>query len=260
MHTNLHTNLRRFALIICLIGFAIFPAHAADKIGIVLMHGKQGHPDRLSSLAGALSSAGYLIDTPEMCWSRNRGYDRPYLDCLSQINASISRLKSRGATAIVVAGHSLGGNAALGYAARNNGLKGVIALAPAHNPERWSGRPAIAKSVASAKAMVAAGKGDSRASFTDLNHGKEFSIQAPAKIYLSFFDPNGPAVIPANTSRVKAPLLWVAGSSDPTQSSGPGYAFAKASNPKNKYVAVSADHMGTIGASHATMITWLKDL
>ena len=232
---------------------------AAQKIGVVLMHGKGGLPNQMVPLADALSAAGYLTENPEMCWSRNRNYDRPYLDCLGAIDSAAARLRARGATAIVVAGMSLGGNAALAYGARHGEIKAVVAIAAAHNPERLINRPSIQKSVAEARQMVSSGRGDSRATFTDVNHGKEFTIQTTARIYLSFFDPGGPAATPPNTARVKAPLLWVAGTSDPTQQ-GPGYAFAKASNPKNKYVTVPADHMGTLRFSHDAVLAWLRTL
>src|SRR5579862_4100985 len=100
------------------------------KTGIVLMHGKQGGPNQeeLGGLHAALENAGYLVDMPEMCWSGSRIYDESYLDCFADIDAAIARLKAQGATQIVVAGHSLGGNAALGYGARHGGLKGIIAI------------------------------------------------------------------------------------------------------------------------------------
>ena len=57
--------------------------------------------------ARSSKSAGYLVDTPEMCWSRRRIYDRPFLDCLTEIDSAIGRLKGRGAGTIVSAGSSL---------------------------------------------------------------------------------------------------------------------------------------------------------
>jgi hypothetical protein len=77
--------------------------------------------------------------------------------------------------------------------------------------------PQIAQSVAEAQAMVASGRGDERASFTDGNIRGLFPINTAAAIDLSFFDPAGPANIPDNTSRLRAPLLWVAGTADRSQ-------------------------------------------
>src|SRR3984893_1594170 len=117
--------------------------------------------------ARSSKSAGYLVDTPAMCWSRRRIYDRPFLDCLTEIDSAIGRLKGRGAGRIVVAGMSQGGDAALAYGALRANLAGIIALAPAAAPERQVGLPDIAQSVAQARALVPAGRGDETARFVD---------------------------------------------------------------------------------------------
>ena len=101
------------SLMLAVLSGLVAPA-CAQTIGIVLMHGKTGSPNTvIDQLATALQSAGYLVDTPEMCWSRRRIYDRPFLDCLTEIDSAIGRLKGRGAGRIVVAGMSQGGDAAL---------------------------------------------------------------------------------------------------------------------------------------------------
>ena len=76
----------RWVLVISLM-LAVVPGLAApglaQTIGIVLMHGKTGSPTTvINQLAIALQGAGYLVEAPEMCWSRRRIYDRPFLDCL----------------------------------------------------------------------------------------------------------------------------------------------------------------------------------
>src|SRR5262245_15443115 len=122
-------------------------ARAADRLGVVLIHGKSGLPQQLTPLAQTIAAQGWLTDQPELCWSRNRNYDRLYLDCLRDIDAAIGRLKQGGATGIVVLGMSLGGNATLAFGARNAGLKGLITLVPGHAPEFINKRPEIAKSL-----------------------------------------------------------------------------------------------------------------
>jgi len=81
----------------------------AEMIGLVLMHGKQGMPRQFERMTAALESDGFLVERPEMCWSRQRIYDLDYLDCFRDVDTAIARLKERGATAIIVAGQSLGG-------------------------------------------------------------------------------------------------------------------------------------------------------
>ena len=160
-------------------------AGATERIGLVLMHGKTGSPAQLQELAARLTAAGYSVERPEMCWSRRRIYDRSYLDCLTDADAAAAKLKARGATTIVIAGMSLGGNAALAYGARRPDLKGVIALAPAPSLDRIRLRPEIARSISAAEAMVAAGRGDESTVFADVNIGRDFEVKTTPTIYLS---------------------------------------------------------------------------
>jgi dienelactone hydrolase len=239
------------------------PARAADRLGIVLVHGKSGLPQQLMPFAEGLAAQGHLTEQPEMCWSRNRIYDRLYLDCLRDIDAAAGRLKARGANAIVVLGMSLGGNAALSFGATRPGLKGVIALAPAHSPEFISLRPEVAASLAQAHALIAAGQGNIKTTFADVNthtSSFNFSVRTTPNIYVSFFAPDSPAVMPANAARLKAPLLYVTASNDPTQR-GREYIFARVpAHPLNRYVVVNTDHIGTPAVSHQIVLSWLKEL
>jgi esterase/lipase len=233
------------------------------KVGIVLLHGKQGIPTRhIDSLAGSLSAKGYLVATPELPWSRYRIYDASYEDAMLEIDKAAETLQKKGARKIVVGGLSLGGNAAVGYASRHANLAGIIVLAPGHFPELPRSRALFAPSVSRAKEMMAAGHGDSTASFTDSNMGLTFNCRATAKIYLSYFDPDGPAVVPTNAAAIRSPtpILWVVGNRDPgTRPSS--YAFDKAPpHPKSKYVAVDAGHLETPVAAVKQVLTWLESL
>ncbi len=239
------------------------PASAQEHLGVVLLHGKSGRPQQLTPMAGSLSAHGFLTEQPEMCWSRNRIYDRAYLDCLRDIDAAADRLKTRGATAIVVLGMSLGGNAALGYGATRRGLRGVITLVPGHAPEFISRRPEIAASLNQARALISAAQGNIQATFTDVNTrttNYNSSVTTTPNIYVNFFAPNSPAVMPANAARLTAPLLYVAATNDPTQR-GRGYIFDRApANPLNRYVTVNSDHIGTPAVSQEIVLDWLKAL
>jgi dienelactone hydrolase len=173
-------------------------AAADGKLGVVLLHGKEGLPTHMPALASAMSAAGYLVERPEMCWSRRRIYDLAYLDCLKDVDKAAEKLRTQGATAIVVAGMSQGGNAALAYGARREGLKGIVALAPAPPVEFLSRRPDIARSVKEAQTMVAAGRGERQATFADFNRGGPIEVATTATIYLSFFGPDALGVMPDN--------------------------------------------------------------
>ena len=66
-------------------------ASAADKIGVVVLHGKWGSPGR-SYLAGwpnFLEPRGFLVDQPEMPWSRQRTYDKGRRCVVAEIDAAV---------------------------------------------------------------------------------------------------------------------------------------------------------------------------
>jgi dienelactone hydrolase len=240
------------------------PAGPDDgKVGVVLLHGKQSTPSgAVAPLARKLKKEGYLVATPEMPWSRDRIYGASYEDAMAEIDRAADGLRRSGARKIVVAGHSLGGNAVLGYAAQRHDLAGIVVLAPGHFPELPRFRDVCASSVAHAKEMVSAGHGDSIETFADFNMGKTFYVQATARNYLSYLDPDGPAVIPKNAAAIRPPIpiLWVVGSRDPATRPR-SYAFDKApAHTKSRYLTVNAGHLEVPAAAADQVLTWLRSL
>ena len=160
---------------------------ADDKIGIVLMHGKQGSPLGVAVvgsnrppagelLIAALKDAGYLVTTPEMCWSGRRALDKVFADCMKEIDDAIDDLKTHGATGIVVGGLSQGGLAAIAYGATHSDILGVVAYGPADDPANKARSPAVAAAIAKAQSMAADGKGGERSTFDDVNTGPQGSF------------------------------------------------------------------------------------
>jgi dienelactone hydrolase len=234
-----------------------------NGFGVVLMHGKGGMPGSLvGSTAAALQAAGAKVVMPEMPWSRSRMYDVTYEQAMVEIDRAVAQLKAQGATKIVVAGQSFGANAAIGYAARRDELAAVVALAPGHVPERPMFAQRVAPSVARAKQLIGEGKGDLPGTFADQNQGKTFDVRASAKVYVSYFDPNGPAPMPRNAAAMKpVPFLWIIGRSDSLISAGADYAFNRApKHPKSRYVEVNATHENTPDVAKAEVIAWLNAL
>jgi pimeloyl-ACP methyl ester carboxylesterase len=199
---------------------------------------------------------------PEMPWSGGRIYDQSYEAAMTEIDDAINQLRARGAKKVFVAGHSLGANAALHYATRTS-VDGVLALAPGHVPDQRGFQDSLADSLQRAKNMVRDGKGDEKAIFDDNNQGERFTVQTTAKIYLSYMDSEGPAVIPKSAAALKpgTPLLWVVGTRDGMYKRGSSYAFDKAPpHPKSKYVVINSDHRGTPADARNEIIAWLRDL
>ena len=89
----------------------------------------------MNSIASTLEAKGYRVSTPALPWAQGRIYDASFEDSMREIDQEVESMRQKGAKRVVVAGHSLGANAALGYAASKDGASGIIALAPAHTPE-----------------------------------------------------------------------------------------------------------------------------
>jgi pimeloyl-ACP methyl ester carboxylesterase len=243
------------------------PAADLHDLGVVYLHGKGGWPGALNGgIVDALKEEGALVATPEMPWSFHRRYDATFNQALTEIDAAIAALKSDGARRIVLIGVSLGANAAIGYAARHPDLAGVVALAPGHLPDVGNMRSFVADAVARAKTLIAEGKGDVPHSFPDMAQGIPLTTTATPSVYLSWFDPEGPAVIPKNAALIGSapspvPLLWVVGKLDPIDRRGPEYAFnALAKNPKSQYVEVFAGHLTTALSARHQVIDWINSL
>jgi pimeloyl-ACP methyl ester carboxylesterase len=230
-----------------------------ETIGIVLMHGFGGTQKYIGGLGGRLRSAGILVKMPLMPWSKNRIFDKSYEESMEEIDTHVARLKKAGAKRIVIAGHSMGANAALGYAARREGLSGVILLAYGHSPSKRYSREEFGGAVARSQALIDEGKGESFVMVSS-NFG---DFDGTANDILSWFDPEGPAVIRNNAPKVKpnTPVLCIDGFRASFRNCYRGYIMQRLPNtPNNLFAFVDADHLGTPRASFEEIIDWLRKL
>jgi pimeloyl-ACP methyl ester carboxylesterase len=236
------------------------PALAFERVGLVLLHGKTGTPGQFATVADFLVESGFAVETPEMCWSDARLYDAPLADCMNDVDGAIDRLRSDGISRIVVGGHSLGALGALAYAAGHPGLAGIIVLGPAGDPGDFNRNPAVARSVAAAEAMVAAGDGDVPEDFTDRVLGKNFTIRTTPNAFLSFLGPDSPIAIRRTLPAIDAPLLWVAGTRDANQGDAAALFKLAPADPQSRLVKVDATHLSTPDAATTAMSEWLDAL
>jgi pimeloyl-ACP methyl ester carboxylesterase len=251
------------ALATTLLG-AGFAAASADLhgLGVVYLHGKASWPGALNGgILSSLEDEGALVAKPEMPWSFHRRYAATYDQAMGEIDAAVAELKAKGATRIVIIGHSLGANAAIGYAARRHDIAAVVALSPGHLPETAEMRSHTADAITQARALAAAGEKSRRIWPDRIQEIPTLAIASPA-VYLSMFDPDGPAVIPKNAAALHGvPLLWVVGQSDPIFARGRDYAFSHAPrNPKSRYIEVSAGHLAAPLVARPQVVEWLKSL
>src|SRR5215469_3760869 len=136
-------------------------AHAGNLqgTGVVFLHGKSVWAGAFDGgIPAALEAEGAVAVSPEMPWSLGRIYGATYEEAMGEIDAAVAELKGKGATRIVVIGHSLGANAAIGYAARRHGVAAVVALSPGHLPETAEMRARTAEAIAQARSLLAAGE------------------------------------------------------------------------------------------------------
>jgi pimeloyl-ACP methyl ester carboxylesterase len=251
------------ALVAALVLAAAAPLHAAglQGMGVVFLHGKGMWPGAFDGgIPGALENEGAQVASPEMPWSFTRMYGATFEQAMAEIDAVVAGLKAKGASRIVIIGHSLGANAAIGYAARRSVVAAVVAIAPGHLPETPEMRARTRDALAEARQMYAAGQ-QGRHTWPDMVQGIPTFASATPAVYLSMFDPDGPAVIPKNTASLRIPFLWVVGDGDPIHERGRDYAFARgARNPASRYMEVSAGHLTTSLAARSRVVEWLKAL
>src|SRR3546814_6499006 len=77
-----------------------------------------------------------------MPWSARRYMEGDWAGAMAEIAGHIKTLRGRGATRIVIAAHSMGCPAALGYAARHGeDVDALVLMAPGHTPAGYYMNP-----------------------------------------------------------------------------------------------------------------------
>ena len=192
-------------------------AQTAPVIGIVVMHGKGGSPERLvAPLADGLTQKGYRVANLEMPWAGKRNYDKDVAAAEQEVTAALTELRNKGAKKLFVAGHSQGAVFALHYAGKHP-LDGLIIIAPGGNVATAFYQQQIGASVSRARHLVTSGKGDERGEFDEYEGGRgNWSVNTTAAIYLTWFDPDGAMNQEKSSAALpkSLPVLHVAPTSD----------------------------------------------
>lgn len=242
-------------------------SQAQEKIGVLLLHGKNpGSPNdpNFRGFKNKLDETGMITLLPDMPWSARRYVDGNWDKAMAEMAEHVKALRDKGATRIVLAGHSMGCPAALSYAARHGDVDALVLLAPGHVPYFYFTSPnltVVRKSIEEARAMVAAGDGGKRRDFNDINQGKPLAVRMTAKDFLSYWDPDSDAEMSRMAPRLpaKIPALWVIGNEDPLIRAGRGYVFDKLpANPKSRYLEVQANHLTTPQVAAAEVADWIR--
>jgi esterase/lipase len=242
----------------------VFAGHSvlvASDIGVVLMHGKWGAPQSMLPLAGDLGSRGYLVSNVEMPWSGRRLYDVDYPAALKEIEQQVQDLRAKGAKRIIVAGQSMGANAAVAYASSGFVLDALVILSPGHFPELGMGKR-LQRSVEKAVSMVAANRGNELDIFEDINQGKQRSLKMTAATYVSYFDPDGLSAMTKNIRKIPqpVPVFMAIGKTDPFFSESKAMFDSAPAHAASRYVALDTDHFSMPKVVGAELIKWLDSL
>ncbi len=143
------------------------------------------------------------------------------IDGLDEIGAWIAWLEERGAGAIVLTGHSNGGRQAAWFAVERDhpAVEKVVLIAPgisapdarARSYKERFGKD-LAPLVARARALVAAGKGDTMMARTDFLYCPQATVSAAA--FVSYYGGDGRKNTPHNLPAIEKPVLVVVGTAD----------------------------------------------
>ncbi|MFN2232907.1 MAG: alpha/beta hydrolase [Anaerolineales bacterium] len=257
-----------FSVVLILVGCNsknIKSFESANKIGVILMHGKGGDTRWVDPLAYSLRSAGMQVVTPIMPWHKDRIYDKTFDEAMAEIHSYVLKMRSNGIQYVYLSGHSLGSIAAAGYAARYDDIRGIILLAPGHFTGELGFHNMFIADLKKADTMIKAGEGNKNSTFNDINVGKRRDARyITANIFNSWFSDKGPAEFVANMKKIKnsIPVLYLAGSQDRIpQTKNREYAFNKApQNPKSRFVIIDSAHLYVPRNADKVIIEWLRNL
>ena len=193
------------------------PAVARQDVAVIFLHGRLGSPAYLAPLLQALRAEGYRAETPVMSWSRARAFDSTVEESMAEVDAIAAKLRAQGARRLVVAGHSLGGAAALRYGATRPHVDALVLVAASWNPAALGWQRVVGESVARARAAIDAGRDRATDTYQYVaNDGSAATVVAVARGFYDFNRSDSPIGVPASArvSTRARPVLWLSASAD----------------------------------------------
>lgn len=132
---------------------------------------------------------------------------------------------------------------------------------------RWSrALAALVLLIGIAAPLAAAGKGDEKTEFDDFDASKRppaYTVRTTARIYLSYFDPEGIANTMKGAAAVPAglPVLWVTAAQENPGLKGYGEKlYAAISSQSKKYIEVNGGHIDAPTEAKGAVADWLMTL
>jgi pimeloyl-ACP methyl ester carboxylesterase len=253
-----------FQALVTLLALTALPAMAQTPvIGMVLMHGKGGSPNKhVNGLATQLEARGFRVANLEMPWSEAREYDADTDAADRQISEALAALKAKGANKLFVAGHSQGGTFGLHYASIQP-VDGVIVIAPGGSTAYRGYQDRMMASIELAQKLIAEGKAAEKNRFNDYESSKgPYPVTTTATNYLSWFSADGAMNMTNSAKRLppQTPVLWIVAKQDYPSLIRINLPFFQnfAGNPLSRLYQPDADHLGAPSASADEIIAWTE--
>jgi hypothetical protein len=250
-------------LLSCASASALAQSASRPQVGVVVMHGSGSSSAGMSYLAERLRQPGWAVANIDMPWSTTGQFGEPVEAAEKKVLGELERLRSRGATKLVLVGYSKGGL----FAAHMAGKVKVDALV-AIAPNGGSDQKKLGDQLDKARALVAQGKGQERTLLKDGDVvGADIRYDLPGAVpsaYLTWFDPQGAMnferiwrdlrpgtptllIVPtkdlANLVKIKRPLF-----------------DGLPPHPANRLYEPDTDHLGAVSSSEAEIVRWLSQV
>jgi pimeloyl-ACP methyl ester carboxylesterase len=233
----------------------VSPRGLADGV-VLLLHGTLAHHrmeivETLQSLLaehGRNSLAVTLslgVSARTGMYDCNRPHSHRHTDALDELDAWMTWLRRRGATAVTLLGHSRGGNQVARYALTHGGsaLKALVLVAPAtfdaaRSRERFATRGAMGLDATIARARAV----DPQTWLDDIPFLHCAPSRVTAEAFLNYYLDDGLRDTPALLPKITVPTLVVAGSADTTVSDVAARTSAHLDADTRLEVVDGADH------------------